>query len=298
MYVFLDLTLYSTWRKKYLRCYSLNQFRCISLNWRAPAFYNQLKNNSEYILNKKYVLRLDKDVFVMTRQRKQFGGPMRIQIWDLWIPCLNPLPLSHRYSSVSWAPTGFISLCDTRPTYCQDKLCQKRDISVRNKRDIFQLGHKKEKDALCILACLECWHSFVRRNEDDYVPWVWQCVCVCFKINSVSLPWMYLRCCTLQSNFNFVYFCFKKVESNIPLIPRRDKHLVCPHNITPESNNKITKKVSYSAPLEMNRKQPKEYAYWFSGLKVFKETCPKIVNEKSLDVTRPHDIILFTIPLI
>ena len=145
LYVFLDLTLYSTWRKKYLRCYSLNQFRCISLNWRAPAFYNQLKKNSEYILNKKYVLKLDKDVFVMTRQRKQFGGPMRSQIWDLWIPCLNPLPLSHRYSSVSWAPPGFISLCDTRPTYCQDKLCQKRDISVRNKREIFQLGHKKEK---------------------------------------------------------------------------------------------------------------------------------------------------------
>lgn len=116
-------------------------------------------------------------MFVMTRQRKQFGGPMRSQIWDLWIPCLNPLPLSHRYSSVSWAPTGFISLCDTRPTYCQDKLCQKRDISVRIKRDIFQLGHKKEKDALCILACLECWHCFVRRNEDDHVPWVWQCVC-------------------------------------------------------------------------------------------------------------------------
>lgn len=123
-------------------------------------------------------------------------------------------------------------------------------------------------------------------------------IIVIIKINSVSLPWMYLRCCTLQSNFNFVYFCFKKVESNIPLIPRRDKHLVCPHNITPESNNKITKKVSYSAPQEMNRKQPKEYAYWFSGLKVFKETCLKIVNEKSLDVTRPHKIIIFTIPLI
>ena len=73
-------------------------------------------------------------------------------------------------------------------------------------------------------------------------------IIVIIKINSVSLPWMYLRCCTLQSNFNFVYFCFKKVESNIPLITRRDKHLVCPHNITPESNNKITKKVSYSAP--------------------------------------------------
>ena len=144
-------------------------------------------------------------------------------------------------------------------------------ISVRIKRDIFQLGHKKEKDALCILACLECWHCFVRRHEDDddalgvavrlpldfhkAMKWthapiiiIITIIIVIIKINSVSLPWMHMRCCTLQSNFNFVYFCFKKVESNIPLIPRRDKHLVCPHNITHESNNKITKKVSYSAP--------------------------------------------------